>query len=382
MASSSVTRSFVETPGAAGLNRTIWPGFSVPVPMVAAQSQSGGGVIAGGTFSTTGHMQLISVAVSASASSANSMMSVKVSVDDASLGSLEFFASSASSKLVLTPRRFLAFLRSGAHTVTLTAGSGTATGTVDRAMVSVIDLGDNPELLRSFTHVYGPYKDVPFFTRGGTVLLWVAGSGRSKTASQLTGASIQVDGAEVAQLQVFANAAETRLELVPAQVLRTNLDPGDHTLRVVPTSATTIDANDRWAVEILELTAPPQVLSVSSPIQNVACINQNGGQTVASGTFSTSGGLVLLRAMASAWARASSSPLNLTVRVDGVSSGTVSGYTSAGTFHMPLVPADILLTSLAPGSHQVALIADPATVTDGNDRCSVSILELARTMPK
>jgi hypothetical protein len=123
------------------------------------------------------------------------------------------------------------------------------------------------------------------------------------------------------------------------------------------------------------------VLTASTPISNKVCSYQGGGGTVASGTFSSAGGTILLQAMASAWTRASASQLNLVVTVDGTARGTVTGYASRSSFHVPLVSADILITGLAAGQHTVTLMADSSTITDSNDRCTVSVLELAAVMP-
>ncbi len=366
---------------AEGLCRPISPAIKVPIPMETARSQSGGGTIASGSFSTAGYLQLISVAASGSATAVNSETRVGVSVDGSSLGSLELFANRSNFKQALTPRRFLTRLTPGAHTVTLTADKVTATGSFDRAAASVIDLGDNPELLRAYAHSYGPYQSWRLTTRGGVVVLWVAASGWTTSPPKMIGASVMVDDGKVADMLLYATIAETHLEFVPVQVVLPELAPGRHTLQILPVSGTSTDNNDRCAVEVLELTAPPQVLAASCPIPNGSCASQSGGQTVASGSLRTSGGTVLLRAMASASSNASSSPLNLTVSVDGRARGSVTGFANSKAVNVPLVSNDILVTELAPGTHTVALTADSNTVTSIGDRCGVSALELAKTMP-
>lgn len=366
-------------------NRTTWPAFSVPLSMVTAQEQSGGKAVATGTFSTSGASQLISVAASGSSTSAAKSMGVSVQVDDRVVGSINSWANPPNFDLPLTPRRFEQFLPPGSHTITLTANGDTATGFDDRVAVSVIDLGDNPDLLRPRLLYYGPYDPPKFVTCGGTVMLWVAASGWSNSAPGETGVSVWLDGERVASSTIWANRNGWHLTFVPVQVVLPNLAPGLHQLIVSSMPGTTTDGNDVCAVEVLELTAPPQVLTPSVPIQNKSCSTQGGGGTVASAAFSTTSArnTVLLRAMASAWTPATSSPLNLTVSVDGTERGVMTGFASSAYFHVPLAPAEILLTGLSPGTqHEVELTADSNTSTDGNDRCTVSLLELAAPMPK
>jgi hypothetical protein len=309
------------------------------------------------------------------------MMGVDITVDGTYLGSLEMFVNLPDFRMTMTPGTFLTRLYSGDHTITLTASSSTVTESPDRVVVSITDLGDNPELFQVRLNHYGSYESRRFWTCGGAGMIWAAASGWAAQASQMAGASVTIDGDEVSQPAIYQNSSETHLGFVPVQVMLPELSPGDHTLEVLPLPSTRTDYNDRLAVVVLELTAPTQVLAASTPISNEACLHQDGGGTIASGAFSSAGGTILLRAMASAWARASASQLNLAVTVDKTARGKVTGYASRSNFHVPLVSADILITNLPPGQHAVALVADSSTITDTNDRCTVSVLELAPAMP-
>jgi hypothetical protein len=360
-------------------NRTIWSQLSVPIKMATAKTQNGGGTIASGSFSTTGRHQLLSVAASASSTAANTMMSIMVAVDGATVGTIEHFANPSGVVFPLTPQLIGLSLEEGSHSITLTAGKSTATGSGDRVEVSLVDLGDNPEFLRLRANGYGPYPSAStaFATAGGVVLLWAAASGWLASGVGALGASVQVDGTEVGQLNAYANSSATHLPFPPVQLVLPSLAPGSHELQVVPLKGTTTDQNDRCAFRVAELTPPPQILAASTPLQSVVCASQSGGGTVASGSFTTAGGTLLVRATGTAWASSASRQLNLAVGIDSRSYGQVTGYASKASFHVALVGADLVVTGLKSGSHTIALIADANTVTDANDRCTVSIIELA-----
>jgi hypothetical protein len=90
-----------------------------------------------------------------------------------------------------------------------------------------------------------------FPTCGGTGVIWVAASGWTAQASQMAGASVKVDGDEIAQPLIYQNSGGTHLSFVPVQVVLPNLSPGNHTLEVLPLSPTLTDSNDHLAVEVL-----------------------------------------------------------------------------------------------------------------------------------
>jgi hypothetical protein len=353
--------------------------MSVPIPLTTAQTQSGGGVIASGSFASAGRTQLIFAAASAYGE-VNARLGATVSIDGSNVGALQMY-SNQRLDLALIPFRAITGLPAINHSVTLTANSSTKTGSGDWATVSVVDLGDNPDLLRSRKHYYGPYVSTRFTTAGGTVLLWVAGSGWCPGAPQPIGVSIRVDGVERGQSLAFANLAGQHLPFVPVQLVLRDLTPGAHTLEVLPLSGTSCDFNDACAIEVLELTAPPAVLSAARPIANAVCSSQQGGQQVAAGTFGSSGGTLVLRVMASAWSATPGSPLKIVVTLDGTARGTVNGFATNSGCHLALVPADIVLTGIPAGQHAVSLVAGDRTITDWNDRASVSVLELATVQP-
>jgi hypothetical protein len=181
----------------------------------------------------------------------------------------------------------------------------------------------------------------------------------------------------VGRLNAYANEGATHLPFPPVQLVLPSLKPGSHDLEVVPLQGTTTDQNDRCAFRVVELTPPPPILAASTPLQSVACAAQSGGGTVASGSFTTAGGTLLVRATGTAWASSLGRQLNWVVGIDSQSYGQVTGYATKRNFHVALVGADLVVTGLASGSHTITLTADANTVTDANDRCTVSILELA-----
>jgi hypothetical protein len=88
---------------------------------------------------------------------------------------------------------------------------------------------------------------------GGTLLIFVSGSGRSTGGGTLIGMNVQIDGVTIDTCTVLANPAATHLAFVPKTIVRTGVAPGSHTIGLIPTAGTTTDLNDNFNVTVTEL---------------------------------------------------------------------------------------------------------------------------------
>ena len=84
----------------------------------------------------------------------------------------------------------------------------------------------------------------------GPMVLTFSGSVWSNTGESMIGASVLMDGVQVAAATIFANQEATHMAVVPVAVpLQTTF--GQHTFEIVPLSDTTTDFNDNFALNIL-----------------------------------------------------------------------------------------------------------------------------------
>src|SRR6185295_9874696 len=129
--------------------------------------------------------------------------------------------------------------------------------------------------------------------------------------------------------------------------------------------------------------------SIRSTMWNVTqVLNQRPGALPINGAFTSGGGTLLIFASGSGYL-----PINTTggigmaIQIDNVQRGTAIGYTNEPLSHKAFVANALLVTGVAAGSHSLGLVAAPgfptATVTDSNDKFSVTIMELpwATTSP-
>ena len=93
----------------------------------------------------------------------------------------------------------------------------------------------------------------PFTSGGGSLLLFVSGSGFSNVAAQAIGLQILIDGIFHGIAQVFTNEAASHRSFVGNATLVKSIPPGAHTLTLAAMPNTTTDFNDFFSVTILEL---------------------------------------------------------------------------------------------------------------------------------
>jgi hypothetical protein len=298
------------------------------------------------------------------------------------------YANPKNSHQALTRQRVaLGHLAPGPATpVTLTAAGSTTTDTSDRVSLTVVELG-LPASWRQLTGSSGSasfppssYVTLPFTAHGGNLMISGSGTGFSTNDATMTGMTLAIDGASIGNIQLFANQANWHLPFVPADFLVSAIAPGAHTFTATPMSGTRIDGNDFYSVSIIEILAPPAVLNVTPALVNASASTQPGGQQVCSGSFSSSGGTLVVCASASGYTAAVGS-LGMSIQVDGKPQGSLGMYANAAATHLCLVGNDLVVTGIPAGNHAVSLVAASGTVTDYNDRCSITVIEVATSWP-
>ena len=104
--------------------------------------------------------------------------------------------------------------------------------------------------------VAGPLNtSVSFTANGGTLLVFVSGSGAAGGIAGTVGANILLDdGITVGSIQVVANQTLSHVAFVPQQFVLTGVAAGSHTLQLSALNANThTDVNDYYDVSVLEL---------------------------------------------------------------------------------------------------------------------------------
>jgi hypothetical protein len=93
----------------------------------------------------------------------------------------------------------------------------------------------------------------PFTSGGGSLLLFVSGSGFNNLGAQVIGLQILIDGIFHGIAQVFTNEAASHKSFVANPTLVKNVPPGAHTLTLVALPNTATDFNDFFNATVLEL---------------------------------------------------------------------------------------------------------------------------------
>jgi hypothetical protein len=112
-----------------------------------------------------------------------------------------------------------------------------------------------------------PVTSNSFTTRGGTLMIWISGSG-SRSAAQGPGEMytyVQLDGSYVywvhpsgafAQfLYLYANQTDTHMAFPTLMLVATNVPAGTHTITIPASSTMATDFYDRYQVNVLEIPA-------------------------------------------------------------------------------------------------------------------------------
>lgn len=90
-------------------------------------------------------------------------------------------------------------------------------------------------------------------TGGGTLLIFISGSGYSTSAGALIGMDLKIDGNAYTSATIYANPSLTHMAFVPNMVIRAGLSAGSHTLSLAARSGTATDASDGFVVTVQEL---------------------------------------------------------------------------------------------------------------------------------
>jgi len=93
----------------------------------------------------------------------------------------------------------------------------------------------------------------PFVTGGGSLLVFVSGSGFSNLGQEAIGVQIRIDGVVQGLAQVFTNEGASHKSFTANATLVQNIFPGAHMLTLVAFPNTATDFNDFFSVTILEL---------------------------------------------------------------------------------------------------------------------------------
>jgi hypothetical protein len=116
--------------------------------------------------------------------------------------------------------------------------------------------------------------------------------------------------------------------------------------------------------------------TVTQIFNNVPALAQQGYDPVAQASVNFSGGDALLGFSGSAWSQ-TTGQISLQVWLDGEPvGGQLSIYANAGAMHMSLGRTWVHCPGVTAGTHQVMVVAGPTTITDQNDRVSLTLWEL------
>lgn len=364
--------------------------ISQPVNNASLPSQSGGQFVVKEAVNFRGGDVLIGFSGSAWSANGGELISLQLWLDNEPIppGLLQMYANAGAMHLCLGHVwAHVPGVAAGTHTLSVMAGDTTITDPNDTVCITVWELGDNlavhfnesvpcpsgtgVELVKTSFQTRG---QTPIFVSASTSGWYAAGSG-------LIGAKVTVDQDTNASggLEVFANRAQQHLAVVPTDVVLAPPTRGSHELQVDSESGTTTDGGDMVHVTVLEWVTTaegPTIVQMSPPLQNTATANQHGdGGSIASASFQSSGGPLLVRTNLSAWSPSSNVPITVGIQIDGTSIGFLQLFANPNQTHMTMVSNDLVIPGIGAGQHSLNLMGELNTYTDSNDRVSVTILE-------
>lgn len=140
-------------------------------------------------------------------------------------------------------------------------GIGTPNPTALLDIANVTKFGSDGSISSPRWKISQPIKNVigglpmgaPFTTGGGSLLLFVSGSGFSNPGAQAIGLEILIDGVLQGVAQVFTNEPASHKSFVANALFVINIPPGGHTVNLFALPNTVTDFNDFFNVTILEL---------------------------------------------------------------------------------------------------------------------------------
>lgn len=334
---------------------------------------------------------LIGFSGSAWSAKGNEVISLQLWLDGDMLpaGLLQMYATQSSMHLALGHQWiYVPKVGAGVHTLGVMAGDTTVTDQNDTVCITVWEMGDNlavrfNESVPAPQHGAGaPLLETAFQTHGTTPILVSASTTGWGANPGILGATVTVDKDTnaSASLEVFANNANQHLAAVPTDIVLAPPNRGQHELDIVCEPATSTDiGNDFLHVNVLEWVDPsqgPTIVQMSPPLQNTPTANQHGdGGSIASATFTSNGGPLLVMTRLSAWSPSSNVPISAGIQIDGFSQGFVQVFANPNQTHMTMVSNDLAVGGVRAGQHTLNLIGELNTYTDSNDRVSVTILE-------
>ena len=352
---------------------------------VQLTQQGGDTIVASATANFSGNDVLIGFSASAWASTAPTLLAIDLWIDGQPTGGrVGMLAEVASTHLSLGHAWVhVPGLASGNHELALVAGMGTVTDQNDRASVTVWDMGDGCAVR------FAGAADCPSATGGtlikqrfeaedGQLLISAGVSGRTASPG-ISGAKIVLNQPSLGAMEIFQNDT-TRRQVVPTDVVTSGEPRGSQLAAVVAGQGTITDGDDAVQLAVVEWVNPPDapaVVPLSPPLQNAQAETQPGdGGSIASATFSSAGGTLLVKVGASVWTQVTGgTPLLVGIQIDGSSVGYTGIWANQSSTHMPTVVNDLVVTGVPAGDHTLNLMAEANVITDVNDRVSVLIME-------
>jgi Fibronectin type III domain len=212
-----------------------------------------------------------------------------------------------------------------------------------------------------------PITSAAFTTSGGTLMVFASGSGSSPVINNTIGMTVQLDGTSIGTASVPSNEALSHRVFVSSVLLATPA-AGSHTITLQARTGTTTDSFDYFSVTTLELPTGTNVAQL---------FNQSPGPLPLVGApVTTSGGQVVVFASGSGWALSPAfTKIGMSVLMDGSSVGTSQLFANDPGTHKTLT-SNALVVHPAAGSHIFSLANLGATITDGADIFSLTVLEL------
>jgi hypothetical protein len=363
--------------------------ISQPVDNVLLPSQNGGEFVVKAGVDTGGGDLLIGFSGSAWSAVEDQLISLQLWLDDEPVpsGLLQLYANASAMHLCLGHVwAHVPGVGAGEHTLAVMAGDTTTTDQNDSVCITVWEMGDNlavhfNESVPCPEGVGQPLVETAFQTQGQTpVMVSASTSGWTAGANAVIGATatIDQDTDAAASLEVFANNALQHLPAVPTEIIFAPPNRGQHELTVVSEGSTSTDGGDLVHVTALEWVNPaegPTIVELSPPLQNAVAVGQQGGAMIAQTTFQSSGGPLLVCTNLSAWSATQNATLGATIQIDAVAHGYVGVFANWMETHLPLVSNDLVIAGIPAGEHTLVLRGTADTITDANDRVSVTILE-------
>lgn len=253
-----------------------------------------------------------------------------------------------------------------------------ANDTVHMVALDVSDIGV-PPLIRfsrwgqalDYVHYF---SEQLFDSDGGPLLVSVATTAYSRKEGQMLGACLWIDDQPKAIIRLFANAALQHMGLVGVDRV-IELPAGRHSMRLEPIPGTTIDANDTWSVLVMEMRAPSRAVNL---LENATPAAQKGGGEIASVGYESTGGTHLVCLWMSAYTATANRVLDTQILVDDNPVGKLQVHANQAQTHMLLNGGDIAAGSIPKGSRTIKVVAGKDTITDENDRVSLSVIEVFR----